>query len=58
MLNGSGSGSGSGTRPGAVLEAAQHEDAPCLDAEGLARLVLQRVAEFEAVEGMATVAVT
>ena len=48
VLNGSGSGSGTGTRPGAVLDAAQPEELPELDAELVARLVLQRVGEFDA----------
>ena len=47
VLNGSGSGSGTGSRPGVVLEAAQAEELGEIDAELLARLVLQRVAEFE-----------
>ena len=47
MLNGSGSGSGTGSRPGVVLEAAQPEELATLDEEMIARLVLERVAEFE-----------
>ena len=50
VLNGSGSGSGTGERPGQVLDAAQPEELPCLDAELLARLVLERVGEFEVAE--------
>ena len=53
LLNGTGQGSGDGARPGAVLEAAQPDDAPALDDAELARAVLRRVAEFEAAEAAA-----
>ena len=53
LLNGTGQGSGDGARPGAVLEAAQPDDAPALDDAELAREVLRRVAEFEAAEAAA-----
>ena len=53
LLNGTGQGSGDGARPGAVLEAAQPDDAPALDDAELARAVLRCVADFEAAEAAA-----
>lgn len=58
VLNGSGSGSGTGTRPGAVLEAAQPDELPELDAELIARLVLQRVDEFDVSEAAAAASIS
>lgn len=47
VANSGGTGSGSGRRPGCVVDVSQADDLDCIDDLGLARLILERVAEFE-----------
>merc|ERR1711871_747001 len=50
--NGTGSGSGVGTRAGHITDVGQDDDLDQLDACGIARQVLARVAEFEEFESI------